>query len=86
VRAVGGLRDSVFDRDNSHRPPQERNGFVFHQPDYSGVESAMFRAIGLWYSYPEEFRELMCNGMRYDYSWNHPSQYYLNIYEHIRHK
>jgi starch synthase len=86
VRAIGGLRDTVFDRDGSHRPPHERNGYVFHQPDYTGIESAMSRAIGLWYSHPEEFRELICNGMRYDYSWNHPSQHYLNIYEHIRHK
>jgi starch synthase len=24
--------------------------------------------------------------MNYDFSWNHPGQDYLNIYEHIRHK
>jgi starch synthase len=24
--------------------------------------------------------------MRYDYSWNHSGQDYLNIYEYIRHK
>jgi starch synthase len=86
VRATGGLRDSVFDRDLSDRPPHERNGYVFHQPDYTGIESAMFRAIGLWHSHPGEFRELIYNGMRYDYSWNHPSQHYLSIYEHVRHK
>jgi hypothetical protein len=45
----------------------------------------MCRAFGLWYSYPKEFRALMVNGMRYDYSWNHPGQHYSNIYEHIRH-
>lgn len=86
VRATGGLGDTVFDRDHSHKPLQERNGYVFHQPDYTGIESAMFRAIGLWYSYPDEFRELICNGMRYDYSWSQPAQHYLNVYETIRHK
>jgi starch synthase len=24
--------------------------------------------------------------MRYDYSWNHPGQHYLNVYELIRDK
>jgi hypothetical protein len=84
VRAVGGLADTVFDKDYSHRPPHERNGYVFDQADPPGLESAMRRAIGLWYSYPDEFRQLMVNGMRYDYSWNHPAQHYLNIYDHIR--
>lgn len=86
VRAVGGLVDTVFDRDHSSRPVQERNGYVFHQVDHTALESAMRRAIGLWYSYPGEFRHLMINGMGYDNSWNHPGQNYINIYEFIRHK
>jgi starch synthase len=86
VRAVGGLVDTVFDRDHSGRPPEERNGYVFHQADFPGLESAMHRAIGLWYEYPDEFRKLVVNGMRYDYSWNRPGHDYLSIYEMIRHK
>jgi len=84
VRAVGGLMDTVFDRDYSDRPWEQRNGYVFHQADATGLESAMLRAIGLWYSYPDEFRRLVINGMKCDYSWNYPGQHYLNIYEHIR--
>lgn len=84
VRAVGGLIDTVFDRDYSDKPYHERNGFVFHHAEAADLESAMRRAIGLWYSYPEEFRQLMINGMKYDYSWYHPAQHYLNIYEYIR--
>jgi starch synthase len=86
VRSVGGLADTVFDRDHSSIPFDERNGYVFDNPDYSGLESAMRRAFGLWYSYPEKFRELMINGMNYDFSWNHPGGHYSNIYEYIRDK
>jgi starch synthase len=86
VRAIGGMCDTVFDRNHSGKPHHERNGFVFHQTDYGAIESAMHRAIGLWYSCPEDFRQLMLNGMRYDYSWNHPGQRYLGIYDYIRHK
>jgi starch synthase len=86
VRAIGGLADTVFDRDHSDQPWDMRNGYVFHQTDNSAVESALHRAIGLWNAYPDEFRELMLNGMRADYSWASSGQHYLNIYEHIRHK
>ncbi len=86
VRAIGGLVDTVFDRDYSWVQASERNGYVFHNADAPGLESALSRAIGLWYSYPDEFRELQLNGMRADYSWARPAQDYLNIYEHIRHK
>ncbi len=86
VRATGGLRDTVFDADYSHKPYHERNGYVFNDPDPPGLESALGRAVGMWYSHPGHFRELMVNGMRYDYSWNHPGQHYLNVYEYIREK
>jgi starch synthase len=86
VRSVGGLADTVFDRECSSVSNDSKNGFVFDHPDYSGLEWAMRRALGLWYSYPNEFRTLMENGMRADHSWNYPGGHYLNIYEHIRHR
>jgi starch synthase len=86
VRDTGGLRDTVFDADYGQRPYHERNGYVFRDFNYQGLESALHRAIGMWYMYPRYFRELMTNGMRYDFSWNHPAGHYLNIYEYIREK
>jgi len=86
VRAIGGLADTVIDRDFSYCPSEHRNGYVFNNPDYEGIESALRRAFGLWNLYPQEFRKLMVNGMRHDYSWDHPGRHYLNIYEHVRHK
>ncbi len=83
VRDVGGLSDTVFDADHAHKPYEERNGYVFSDFNDQGLESAMYRAIGLYYSYPKFFRELMTNAMRCDYSWNLPGQHYLNVYEHI---
>lgn len=84
VRKVGGLADTVFDVDYAHKPYNERNGYVFSDFNNQGVESAMHRAIGLWYSYPEYFREVMENGMRYDFSWSQPGQHYLDIYNYIK--
>jgi starch synthase len=84
VRNTGGLADTVFDADHAPRPYHERNGYVFNDFNAAGLESGLHRAIGMWHSYPKHFRELMLNGMRYDFSWNHPGQHYLNIYEFIR--
>jgi len=83
VRAVGGLADTVVDRDYAHEPPEARTGYVFHHADHHALESAMARAIGLWHGYPQDFRYLMLNGMRVDRSWARPGQDYLNIYDHI---
>jgi starch synthase len=85
VRSVGGLADTVFDIDYADCPVSKRNGYVFHQTDQHAIESAMGRAIGLWFDYPDRFRELVINGMHYDYSWNIPGQNYLNVYNYIRH-
>ena len=84
VRAVGGLADTVFDKDYSHHPLHERNGYTFDNYDQAGLDSALIRAISCYYQYPEHFRDLMRNAMRTDYSWNNPGQDYMNIYDFIR--
>jgi starch synthase len=86
VRAVGGLVDTVFDRDHSDKPPEERNGYVFHDADFRGLESALSRAIGLWRDFPKEFRRLMTNGMANDLSCAQSGEHYIDIYENTRHK
>jgi starch synthase len=86
VRAVGGLADTVFDRDHPVGASHGGNGYVFEHSDHTGVESALGRAIGLWYDDPAQFRELMASGMRCDHSWSRPGQNYINIYHHIRHR
>ena len=86
VRTIGGLADTVFDKDYSDRPLHERNGYRFDNYDAPGLESALGRAIDCYRQYPEHFRELMSNAMRADYSWNRPGQDYLNIYDFIRNR
>jgi starch synthase len=86
VRAVGGLKDTIFDVDYSDQPADKRNGYVFYEADHPALESAMNRALELWFEHPKKFLQLIKNGMSWDYSWNKPGQDYMNIYEYIRHK
>lgn len=86
VRGVGGLVNTVFDRDyDQNLPPEKRNGYVFYDMDNQALESAMGRAIDLWYQQPEQFQKLAIQGMQYDYSWNIPGAEYLEIYNWIKH-
>lgn len=86
VRATGGLANTVFDANHADKPYDERTGYTFEDNDIAGLESALGRAIGLWYRFPRYFNELALNGMRQDYSWNRPGQDYQNIYEYVRAK
>lgn len=84
VRRTGGLADTVFDVDHSGRPFEEANGYTFDQPDADGIDSALDRAIHCWFYDPERWRRLMVQDMKFDFSWNHPSNLYLDIYKMLR--
>jgi len=84
VRRVGGLADSVFDANYSDKAFEEVNGFLFDDPTPEGLESALGRAIRLWFEHPEYFRQLRLNGMHTDNSWARPAQRYLDIFEAIK--
>jgi hypothetical protein len=84
--AVGGLADTVADRDDAWDLPEQRTGYIFQRADHQSIESALARAIGLWHAYPQDFRYLMLNGMRSDRSWARPGQDYLSTYDNIEDK
>jgi starch synthase len=81
VRKTGGLADTICDVDYSGKPFEETNGYVFDYPDAMGIDSALDRAIKCWFEEPEKWRSLMINGMKKDFSWNHPSNGYLEVYQ-----
>lgn len=81
VRKTGGLADTIFDVDYSGKPLNETNGYTYDFPDNIGLESALDRAIACWFHDPDRWRSLMMNGMQIDFSWNLPSNQYLEIYK-----
>ncbi len=83
VRRTGGLADTIVDVDHSGKPFAETNGYTFDVPDAAGMDSALDRAIHCWFEEPEKWRHIMLNGMKIDFSWNHPSDAYLSIYKRL---
>ncbi|BBI16506.1 glycogen synthase GlgA [Neochlamydia sp. S13] len=83
VRKTGGLADTICDVDYSGKPIEKTNGYVFEYPDAKGIESALDRAFECWFHYPDRWRQLIIRAMKTDFSWNTPSDEYLNIYQSI---
>jgi starch synthase len=81
VRKTGGLADTIFDVDNSGKPFDETNGYVFDEPTNASLESALNRAFACWGHQQDKWRKLMVNGMNMDFSWNKPSNQYLDLYK-----
>ena len=81
VRSVGGLVNTVFDRDYSDKSIEQRNGFTFKDTDNKALESALSRALHLWKDAPDEFRRLIVHGMNGDFSWTASGRQYNRIYE-----
>jgi starch synthase len=76
VRRTGGLADSV-----RHYDPAtgEGTGCVFNDYDPPAVEWALRTALG-WFANPEEWRRLMRNAMREDFSWGRQIERYVEVF------
>jgi len=83
VRRTGGLADTIFDIDTSNEPSNKTNGFTFDSLDKKDLEETLKRAIDYWLHKPEQWRQLMIKGMNIDFSWNMPSNEYLDIYTNL---
>jgi starch synthase len=76
VRRTGGLADSVEHYD----PASGRGtGVVFNDFDPPALEWALNTALDL-YAQPLHWRHLMANGMACDFSWQHQTELYVELY------
>jgi starch synthase len=84
VRATGGLKDTVFDCEDSKIPSSQRNGFTFPDPTKASLNGALKRAFNLFKSEPSTFQTLIRRCMRADFSWKAPAQEYLKLYRSLK--
>ena len=76
VRSTGGLKDTVFDSEDKNR----WNGFVFQKPLISDFLAALQRAFGVKTAHPEQYAEIMKQGLNADFSWQTPTQKYIALF------
>jgi starch synthase len=80
VRKTGGLADTVTEYDQETK---QGTGFLFIDYDAAQFKSAVDRALALWPN-KSDWRQLMLNGMKQDFSWNESARKYLQAYEDLR--
>lgn len=81
VHAVGGLRDTVFEKDTDDAS-MRANGFVFTGGTAEDLFAAVQRAIAAFHQ-KDLWRQLQMNAMSKDFSWDVSARSYLAIYEKI---
>lgn len=56
------------------------NGFSFEGTDTAGMDYALNRALGMFYSDRQSWNELASAVMQQDWSWDSPALDYLELY------
>jgi starch synthase len=79
VRSTGGLADTVIDALPTTIADGTASGFVFREATAGALYETIKRAM-LLYSFPESWRQLQMNAMRYDFSWHNSAGQYLELY------
>ena len=82
VRATGGLNDTVFQYDPN---TGTGNGFKFDMATSGELLESIRRAAEL-YQDKEEWRKLILNGMKEDFSWKKSAEKYIEIYKKLKMK
>lgn len=72
ARQTGGLADTVF---------EGKNGFLFSSPTVEALNGSLDKAFETWYHHPDLWLHLMEAGMKSNFSWDHPAEEYLKIYQ-----
>ncbi|MCL5291906.1 MAG: glycogen synthase GlgA [Actinobacteria bacterium] len=79
VRRTGGLADTITDYATTNL--EEANGFSFNSMQGRDLLACTKRAISL-YQDRAEWKRLMLNGMKQEWSWRKSAREYVKLYEH----
>jgi len=70
VRATGGLADTVVDANPTTLANNTATGFRFGPYSTEAFQEAVGRAVSLYRTRPDQWRQVMVAGMRQDWSWD----------------
>jgi starch synthase len=80
VRNTGGLADTVTDTTPETIESKTATGFSFNKAKATALMKTVDRALG-YYRQPEIWKQLVCTGMKQDFSWKRSAQLYIELYE-----
>ena len=77
VRSTGGLEDTIVELHGG-----QGNGFKFHGYNQWDFLDAIRRAVATFQN-KAEWEGMMRRGMAQDFSWDHPAEEYIKVYERV---
>jgi starch synthase len=80
VRNTGGLADTVTDTTPETIESKTATGFSFNKAKATALLKTVERALG-YYRQPEIWQQIVCTGMKQDFSWKRSAQLYIELYE-----
>ncbi|MEN8205949.1 MAG: glycogen synthase GlgA [Pseudomonadota bacterium] len=80
VRHTGGLADTVTDTTAGTLETKTATGFSFLDATASDLKKAVERALG-YYRQPAIWQQIVCTGMKQDFSWKRSAQLYIELYK-----
>jgi starch synthase len=83
VRRTGGLADTVTDTTPQTLTEGTATGFSFGVISADAFQGAVERALNLYRTQPNQWRRVMQNGMRQDWSWDRSAAEYERLYQRI---
>jgi starch synthase len=83
VRACGGLADTIMDCTPETLANGTATGFSFVAFTGQAFQATVQRAVQMYRSQPEAWRQLQHNGMTQDWSWNRSAAEYEKVYSSV---
>lgn len=83
VHEIGGLKDSVEPYDQFEKTG---TGFGFKEFTSYYFMECVQKAIEVYYNEPKVWKDMMVAAMSRDFSWRHPSEEYIGLYEMLTNK
>ena len=80
VRNTGGLADTVTDTTPETIESKTATGFSFSKAKATALLKTVECALG-YYRQPEIWQQIVCTGMKQDFSWKRSAQLYIELYE-----
>jgi starch synthase len=80
VRHTGGLVDTVTDTTPETLANKTATGFSFQAATPAALGETVQRAL-LYYREPDTWTQIICAGMKQDFSWKRSAEQYIELYE-----
>lgn len=80
VRETGGLKDTIAPYNEY---TGEGNGFSFTNYNAEDMLNVIYYAMDIYYNRKQEWKKIVRNAMKCDYSWNVSADKYIALYEEV---